>query len=413
MANIKVYIDPKKVKKNGEASIFITVNLQYKKLFFYSGVSCSPDKWDEEKCRIKGVLKKVKDDNLIIDRCIATLNDIFVRYRLQNVELTPDLLKNEWKNPTRRIDFYVFFEEAIKERKGDIADSTVKQHRSSIAKLKEFKPTLSFTEINHEMIEQYRRWLKTKKGNDINTIFSALKNFKTYVNIAKRKGVIRESPFDSYKIRKTNSDRLFLVENELEALWKRYNKNYHNDGNQKVLRHFLFMCFTGLRISDLKTITHESIIGDKLVYFPVKTRNMKLSAVKVPLSSYAQQLIADEDSKTKLLFNCLSEQKMNERIKEIVKVDKIYKDLSNHCARHTFATLWLSKTKDVVALQKLLGHSDISQTMIYVHITDNMISEEMKNFDNTLFIQRPINPVVQKVIVPIRVEKNTKNKQWA
>lgn len=151
------------------------------------------------------------------------------------------------------------------------------------------------------------------------------------------------------------------------------------------------MCFTGLRISDLKSVTTDSLVGDMLVYFPKKTRNHKRCAVKVPLNSWSRQLIGDEKSLTNKLFNCLSEQKMNERIKEIVKVDKIKKEVSNHIARHTFATLWLSKTHDVAGLQKLLGHSDISMTMIYVHINDAMVKEQMRNFENTLFTENNSN----------------------
>lgn len=420
MANLKIYIDPKKKKKNGESSIFITVNLQYKKLFFFTGVSCDPDKFDLTTNKIKGNSKEVKDGNLIIDRCVASLNDIFVRYRLQNIELTPELLKREWKNPTRRIDFFTFFDEVFKERKNDIAEGTYKQHQSSIDKLKEFinernkgistntrKPTtlatpgkkkkkvytdkLAFSEIDSEMVEAYRRWLKMVKGNDLNTIYTALKNFKTYVNIAKRKGVIDHSPFDNYRLRKSNPDRIFLTEAELQSLWQLYEKDYLADGDQRVLRHFLFMCFTGLRISDLKSITPDSIVGNVLVYSAVKTRSIKSGqTVKVPLNLYAKKLIADEATKTGLLFNCLSDQKMNVKIKDIVKAakPKILKDVSNHSARHTFATLWMNKTKDVLALQKLLGHSDISQTMIYAHITDGMIAAEMNNFENTLFVEK-------------------------
>lgn len=223
-----------------------------------------------------------------------------------------------------------------------------------------------------------------------------MKNFKTYVNIAKRKGVIDTSPFDSYRLRKASSDRLYLVEWELKLLWERYKKNYLSDTDQKVLRHFLFMCFTGLRISDLKAINGDNIVGDVLVYCPVKTQSIKKSNVKLPLNSYSKKLIADENPKTGMLFDCIFEQKMNERIKEIVKVDGIYKDLSNHCARHTFATLWLFKTKDLVGLQKLLGHSDIKQTMIYVHVTDAMVALEMKNFDTSLFLDKKL------AIAPLR-----------
>lgn len=390
MANLKIYQDPKKVKKNGEASIFITVNIQYKKLFFYTGVSCLPDKFDPDTLRIRGTSKKVKDDNLIIEKCLATMNDIFVRYRLQNIEMTPDLLKREWKNPARRIDFYAFFNEVIKERKDDIEQSTIAQHKSSIEKLKEYKKTLTFSEIDHDFIDGYRKWLKTKKKNDINTIYSALKNFRTYVSIAKRKGIIKESPFSTYSLKRVDTDRIFLTEKEVQDLWIRYNKRWHNDNNQRVLRHFLFMCFTGLRISDLKSVTKDCIVHDTLVFVPIKTKNVKVKPIKFPLNSYAKKLIEDESSPTNLLFNCLSEQKMRSKIKDIVKVDGIYKDVSLHTGRHTFATIWLNRTKDVVALQRLLGHSDIKQTMIYVHMTDNMVQKEMLKFDSILFTKTKI-----------------------
>lgn len=385
MANIKIYLDPKKVKKNGEASIFLTINIQYKKLFFFTGISCLPEKWDSDTCKIRGVSKKAKDDNLIVEKCVATLNDIFVRYRLQNIDLTPELIKREWTNPARRIDFYAFFNEVIKERSSDIEQSTIKQHKSSIEKLKEYKPSLAFSEIDHDFIDGYRKWLKTKKGNDINTVYNALKNFRTYVSLAKRKGIIKTSPFSTYSLKRVDTDRVFLTEKEVKDLWTRYNKRWHNDNNQRVLRHFLFMCFTGLRISDFKSITSDNIVHDTLVYVPKKTKNVKVKAVKMPLVSYAKQLIADENSQTRYLFNCMSEQQMRTKIKEIVKVDGIYKDLSLHTGRHTFATMFLNKTKDVVALQRLLGHGDINQTMIYVHMTDTMIQTEMAKFDSTLF----------------------------
>lgn len=386
MTVAKLYIDPKKKKKDGTVTIYITVNLMYKKIFFSTGVSCLPASFDDKSGRIRGNGKAVNDDNLIIGNCLSQLNDIFVRYRLQNAELTPELLKREWKNPTRRINFHVFVEEMLKERKSDIAPGTYKQHKSTLEKLKRFRPQLSFAEIDQEFIEQYRRWLKAApQSNDINTIHTALKNFKTYLNIAKRKGVIADNPFRGLKLRKADSDRLFLIEPELQLIWKRYEKDYLDEKDQAVLRHFLFMCFTGIRISDLKSLTRDNLIGNILVFNPVKTRNTTKISNKIPLNSYAKKLISDENSKTRFLFNCISEQKMNLKIKEIVKVDKIFKDLSNHCARHTFATLWLRKTHDVAGLQRILGHSHISMTMKYVHLTDEMVIEEMRNFDGAIF----------------------------
>lgn len=381
----KIFIHDGYKKKDGTAAIYVLVHLAGKSLKFPTGVSCDPDQFDPGKQRIKGASRTVKDNNLIIEKSLATINDIAVRYRLQHVTLTPELLKREWKNPARRIDFYAFMTEAMKERRGEIAASSLKQHESLKAKLQEFRPALSFSEIDAEFINQFRRHLKLKLGNGQNTIHNNLKNFKTYLNIAKRKGVIQENPFDLVKFSRATTDRVFLSETELKVFQDRYNSGYYDKNYGLVLRHFLFMCYTGLRVSDLRSLTFDNIMDGKVVYWPVKTRNHKRAAVKVPLTRYAWQLIRDEANTDGLVFNCLSEQQMNIKIKELARDMKVYKDVTNHSGRHTFGTLYIQKTNDVAGLQKLLGHSKITETMIYVHITDTAINEQMKSFEQKLF----------------------------
>ena len=132
-------------------------------------------------------------------------------------------------------------------------------------------------------------------------------------------------------------------------------------------------------------MARHNINGNLLVYYPIKTKGLKKIPVKVPLSSYALRLIADENSPDELLFHAITEQKMNEAIKKIVNEIGCFKPITNHSARHTFATVWLSKTHDLAALQVLLGHSKITDTMIYVHVTEAMLKEQMKLFDKEVF----------------------------
>jgi site-specific recombinase XerD len=61
---------------------------------------------------------------------------------------------------------------------------------------------------------------------------------------------------------------------------------------------------------------------------------------------------------------------------------KIQKKVSFHVARHTFATSFLRAGGQVEKLQKLLGHSDIKQTMIYVHIVQADANAEIFLLDN-------------------------------
>lgn len=361
-------------------------HVDYKTLKFNTGVSCTLANWDLKTLRIKGNSKEIKDDNLVIEQCLARLNDIAVRYRLQNIHLTPELLKNEWKNPARRIDFYKFFDEVIADRKTDLAPNTVKSHKSAIEIMKKFKAKLAFSEITPDFIDNYQRWLRSKHGNDTNTIHTKMRILRNYLNVAIRKGIISENPFSKVKLRKATTSRIFLTPEELNIFWQLYTDKKLTEAKQKILRHFMFMCFTGLRISDMKQLTWSNIISDMLVFNVKKTKSVKKNMVKVPLNSYARQLIDDEKSNTKLLFNTISEQKMNAYLKnDIAPAAGITKDITNHTGRHTFATCWLKKTKDLAQLQVLLGHSNIAETMIYVHVDDEMLRGEMKNFENILF----------------------------
>jgi site-specific recombinase XerD len=385
MPTASIFINDKYRKRNGDSAVYLVVHTGGKTLKFNTGVSCSPNKWDYENARLKGRHRKAKDKNLIIEESLARINDIFVRYRLQHVRLTPEDLKKEWKNPSRLIDFYAWMNETIIERRFEITDSSIRQHFTLLNKLKEFKAKLSFTEIDAEFIEQFRRFLKVIKKNDLNTIHNNLKIFKAYLNIAKRQKIIKQNPFDVIRLRRSKPDRIFLSEFELQKMLNLYEQRTLTENRQKILRHFLFMCFTGLRISDLKEITFNEIVDNHLVFFPVKTRGTKRLSVKVPLISYAWKLIHDEGKKSGNIFKLFSEQKMNVSIKKIAPICGINKKLSNHSGRHTFATLYMLKTKDLAGLQRLLGHSNIQETMVYVHITDEILNVNMQVFENSIF----------------------------
>lgn len=387
MAKIKTYLHPH-TNVDGTKAIWVSLYLHGKKVRFNTQVTCKEEKFDNIKGRIKGNTKEVKDNNLIVQNCVSRINDIQVKYRLRNKELTPDLLKTEYKNPTYGLDFIVFLEDAIKERSKDMAATTTSQHRVLISKLKQFKDDISFSEITPDFILNFQRFLKHTLKNDVGTTYNALKNLRTYINVAIRKELIEKNPFQDVNLkRNSTTERVHLTAEERNKIWVAYNNRISKipDGLIKYMRWFLFMCYTGLRISDLRKIEKSDIINNILVYVPHKTSAQKKETIKLPLISKSQQLIKDEKNNcNNLLFNCCSEQKMNTKIKEVVKILGIRKKVTNHTARHTFATLFYETTNDVAVLQKLLGHSKITQTMIYVHITDKKINEQMQVFEDSI-----------------------------
>lgn len=381
---IKIYLNKEYLKEDGTAAVYILCHLKRKSIKFNTLVSANPDHWDYKNNCIKGNTKEIKDKNLIISNCISRINNVFVKYRLQQKELTPELLKKEYQNPSLYINFYSFMEKAIKERKGDITDTTIKHHFSILNKLKLFKPDLAFSEITEDFIENFRRWLKVTKKNEATTTHEALKAFKTYVNIAVKKGIIEKSAFFSVKLKRPKTKPEYLTYDELKSLWELYIKNTLEWNYQVVLRGFLFCCFTGLRLSDFKKCTHEWIIHDILVFQPHKIKNVSRKTVKVPLNNKAKKLIADSENKTGLIFKIYAEQTLRKRIKKIAKQVGIKKEISWHTSRHTFGSVFIELTNDVATLQVLMGHENIAQTMQYVHINDAKKERQMRAFDEKL-----------------------------
>jgi len=376
-----------KVKKDETAPVYIVTYVNGERVQFHTNVHCYSDKFDKEKGKIKGRSKRVNQQNLIIENCRSRLNKVFIDYELQNKRLTPELLRNEYKNPSLRIDFHKFLEEAINERKGESAPRTISRDQVFQRRLKEFRKDIAFSEIDAEFVEQFRRWLKRTHHNETNTIHKQLKVFRLYLNIAKRKGIIKENPFVSVRVKKEKTERVFLEENELKKLWESYvsGKYTKDPAKQMVLRHFLFMCFTGMDYGGVReSARFDNLFGETLIFIREKTMTRKKETTKLPLTSKAIGLIHDEGNKEGYCFATYAEPRMNKVLKLLAEDHKINKRITTHVGRHTFATLFIQKTADVATLQKLLGHSSITTTMVYVHITDQQINKQMKQFDELI-----------------------------
>lgn len=79
-----------------------------------------------------------------------------------------------------------------------------------------------------------------------------------------------------------------------------------------------------------------------------------------------------------VLLPVLSNQKMNAYLKEIADLCGIEKNLTTHCARHTFATtVTLANNVPIESVSKMLGHSDLRMTQHYARILDQTVAAEM------------------------------------
>jgi integrase len=149
---------------------------------------------------------------------------------------------------------------------------------------------------------------------------------------------------------------------------------------REVRRAFLFSCYTGLRVSDLETITWARIETNppQIIKRQSKTKN----PVYIPLKKTAQEFIFDgkEHEPEEKIFS-LSLHGRNASyayLKRWVKQGNIKKKVGWHTARRTFATLALENGSDLYTVAKLLGHTDIRAAKKYAKVTDKLRHEAIE-----------------------------------
>lgn len=373
-------------KRDGTRSVVLQLYIHRKRVVLPTSIEVSEDYWDDEKKLVTSKHPKAKDYNMIIERCRSQVNEILIKYRLAEKEITPARLRIEFQNQSNSILFNEWMRKEILTRKGLISSSTGILHNSVLNSLESFQGEVLFSEMDNTFLERFENHLKNSDSNKINTISKKMRTIRSYINRARGQKIIRDNPFDGYKIKKGKGRIIYLEEFELNKLIDLYSRDLVPKNMKKVLKYFLFACFTGLRISDVKRLHFEQIVNDIIILIPTKKINTDHETVTIPLCKSAKKLVY-EDNPHRIygkVFDTYTDQVTNRYLKDIVKLKNIKKHITFHSARHTFATLFLEKTNDLASLQKLLGHSSINQTMIYAHVSEAKKREQIKVFDDLL-----------------------------
>jgi len=374
-------------RKDGTSALTLRLFIGGKYIKISLNLYCSPELWDKTKQRAKGATKEIKTLNLQLQEVEGRAADIILRYKVQKMELTAERFEKEFHNPTVFVDFIKYMEDNIRMRKHELTDSTRKMQLSVLNKLKSFRAELLMADIDEVFLRKFEHYLRVKLGNGSNTVHKAFTTIKTYLSKAVRQELIKNNAMNNYMPKAVTTHPEYLSESEVQQLLALYNADVLPYGQQAVLRQYLFVCFTGVRISDLRSVTKKNVNEKKhLIYNPVKLQNVNNIRVVMPLSKTALRMIEEENSKTEFLFNCIKDQKMNEYLKKIFKKAGIdMPSISFHSGRHTFATTFLKTTKaanGLLILQRLLGHAKITQTIQYAHVITTDLEEAMHEFDS-------------------------------
>ena len=389
------YLRSNYVNKEGKTSVMLRIYLNNERLSLGStGISVKSSQWDKEKERIKGRTTEALNTNLQLDNIASGLQSIFRRIEMSDV-VSLERIKSEFLGKKEEIDTLM---QLFEKHNGDVAKqvgvsvgkatlqkyNVCKRHFSEFLEKQYKRSDLKLTELTYVVIREFDLYLRTEAGQNPNTATKTMKTFKTITLLGQKMGVLLHDPFMNHRFHIEPVNRGFLTDEEILLI---ANKDLGIPRLELVRDIFIFSCFTGLAYIDVSNLTPDHIVtlGDKQW---IMTQRQKTSVeTNVLLLDIPKAIIAKYSGKTYRngkLFPMLTNQKTNSYLKEIADICGIKKNLTFHLARHTFATMSLSKGVPMESVSKMLGHANIRTTQIYARITNKKIEHDMEELADKL-----------------------------
>ncbi|HOW36778.1 MAG TPA: tyrosine-type recombinase/integrase, partial [Candidatus Pacearchaeota archaeon] len=147
----------------------------------------------------------------------------------------------------------------------------------------------------------------------------------------------------------------------------------------KLIVSMLYAC--GFRVSELTSLKITDLSFSEKIGYARQAKGRKDRLFNIPdflIEELKQQVEKQKQNKQEYLFSGrdgkLTDRNIQKIIKRATRVAKINKDVHPHTLRHSFATHLLENKVDIRIIQELLGHSNLSTTQLYAHVS----SEELK-----------------------------------
>lgn len=387
------YIRRDKTNKKGEAPVFMRLTINGERADASIKRFIEPHAWNSAKGKANEKCRGGKDLNLYLDAISANILRIQRDFELDKKEVSAQIILNRYlgKEQSDRhtlMEVFRAHNEKCRALSGiSLAPGTVIRYETTLRLTEEFlqksyqKEDCYLDEVTNQFIEDFEFFLKTVRRCCHNTTSKYLMNFKKIIRIALAKGWMKKGPFAQIRFHLDPVEREFLEKQELKAM---LNKAISIPRLAQVRDIFCFCCLTGLAFTDVQQLKEEHLVAD--IHGKIwirKARQKTKNMCNIPLLDEAQKILDRYKEHPYcqthgVLLPVCSNQKMNSYLKELADICGIRKNLSTHCARHTFATLTLASGATIDNVAKMLGHANVNMTRRYAKVLDSSIMRDME-----------------------------------
>lgn len=395
------FLKKTKLLKNGEASVCMRITVNGTRVENNIRKSIDPALWSQAKETARGKSRRACDLNVYIEEARIKLYQIFCELEQQNRPVTAHLLQEFFfgqEKPEEVRTLLGTMQEHNDQCRAlvgtDYALITVRRYESCRRYLAELirqrygKEDLPLAEVNGELVRAFAFYLKTEKGCQQNTVIRYMKCLKKITNLARANDWMAKDPFLGIRFHEKEVVREFLTMDELQTI---YRKEFPLERLTLVRDVFIFAAFTGLAFIDVQQLAPEHIVRDNNGNLWIrKPRQKTKNMCNIPLLDIPQEILrkyADHPTcrKKGVLLPVPCNQKMNSYLKEIADTCMIRKNLTTHCARHSYATsVCLANGVSLENVAKMLGHSNIKMTQHYARVLDSSILRDMMQVERAI-----------------------------
>lgn len=395
------FLKKTRLLKNGEASVCMRITVNGTRVENNIRKSIDPALWSQAKETARGKSRRACDLNTYIEEARIKLYQIFCELEQQNRPVTAHLLQELFfgqEKPEEVRTLLGTMQEHNDQCRAlvgtDYALITVRRYESCRRYLAELirqrygKEDLPLTEVNGELVRAFAFYLKTEKGCQQNTVIRYMKCLKKITNLACANDWMAKDPFLGIRFHEKEVVREFLTMDELQTI---YHKEFPLERLTLVRDVFIFAAFTGLAFIDVQQLAPEHIVRDNNGNLWIrKPRQKTKNMCNIPLLDIPQEILrkyADHPTcrKKGVLLPVPCNQKMNSYLKEIADICMIRKNLTTHCARHSYAaSVCLANGVSLENVAKMLGHSNIKMTQHYARVLDSSILRDMMQVERAI-----------------------------
>ncbi|MFV0539179.1 MAG: tyrosine-type recombinase/integrase [Dysgonomonas sp.] len=305
-----------------------------------------------------------------IDKIFAKVQAFVYSDKCETMEDVENWDKEDDLSTTNVVEF---IKADLKRR--EVSFSVLEYNNSFIKRLEEYGRIKTFADLTYSRIEDFDLHLK-KTIKSQPTLYKRHSLFKGYLEKARKRGLIERNPYDEFTFKKGKSDDpVYLIESEVKQIISYKPRGAAKESLERIRDLFIFQCYTGLSYTDLESFSRDSIQvinGQKEIH---GTRNKTGVPYVVLLLPIAEEIAEKYD----YILPVISNQKYNDYLGTLIERIGIDKNVTTHTGRHTFGTYLINKGVSIEAIPKIMGHTNMKQSLLYARMLGVTAINEMKD----------------------------------